>query len=227
MVQAGTPPFLRQVNLDWSSSYTNRYGMYDLPAEVVARINGKAVIDGGGFIGDTLVLFREMFVQSVIHSFEPASASYERLVNLLPQDIASGHIKAYQKALGKAAGTLRLSKNQGAVDAMASTHTDYHKADMYEDVEVVSIDDFVRENNLEVGMIKLDVEGAEPDIIQGALETIKSQKPMLIIAFYHQPDEFYELKPYLESLNLGYKFTIRRSCLSLPLTDLVLIAYQE
>ena len=83
------------------------------------------------------------------------------------------------------------------------------------------------EHSLEVGLIKLDVEGAEPEIIQGALNTIKSQKPLLIIAWYHTPEEFYELKPYLESLNLGYKFKVRRSSLALPLTDTVLIAYQE
>ena len=30
-VAQGQPPFLKQVNLEWSSSYTNVYGMYDLP----------------------------------------------------------------------------------------------------------------------------------------------------------------------------------------------------
>lgn len=92
---------------------------------------------------------------------------------------------------------------------------------------MVSIDEIVAEHQLEVGLIKLDVEGAEPDIIQGALNTIKEQKPLLVIAFYHQPDEFYELKPFLESLNLGYKFMVRRSAISMPISDAVLIAYQD
>ena len=92
---------------------------------------------------------------------------------------------------------------------------------------MVTIDEVVAEHQLEVGLIKLDVEGVEPDIIQGALTTIKEQKPLLVIAFYHQPEEFYELKPFLESLNLGYKFRVRRSCISSPLGEFVLIAYQE
>lgn len=49
----------------------------------------------------------------------------------------------------------------------------------------------------------------------------------MVIAFYHQPDEFYELKPFLESLNLGYKFMVRRSAISMPISDAVLIAYQD
>ena len=64
-------------------------------------------------------------------------------------------------------------------------------------------------------------------MIQGALETIKSQKPVLVIAIYHQPEEFYELKPFLEQLNLGYKFRMRRSCFCNLLYELVLIAYPE
>lgn len=76
-VAKGQPPFLKQVNLEWSSSYVGLYGMYDLPAQVVQRVNGKAVIDGGGFIGDTLVLFRDLFPQSIKYSFEPAQHSYE------------------------------------------------------------------------------------------------------------------------------------------------------
>ena len=227
MVAAGNPPFLKQVNLDWSSSYTNLYGMYDLPQAVLQRVNGKAVIDGGGFIGDTLTLFCNLFPQSVSYSFEPMAGAYEYLTNLLKEQIAQGKIKPFKLALGKEPGTLRLSRAHQGIDAAASTHIDYHNQELYEEAQVVTIDDFIAEHSLEVGLIKLDVEGAEPEIIQGALNTIKSQKPLLIIAWYHTPEEFYELKPYLESLNLGYKFKVRRSSLALPLTDTVLIAYQE
>ena len=227
-VAKGQPPFLKQVNLEWASSYVGLYGMYDLPTPVLQRVNGKAVIDGGGFIGDTLMLFRDLFPQSIKYSFEPAQHSYDYLCDLLKADIEKGTLKAFHQALGSKSGHLKLSlPSSGAISAASSTYYDYHQADSYEEVEVVSIDEFVAAHNLEVGLIKLDVEGAEPDIIQGALNTIKEQKPLLVIAFYHQPEEFYELKPYLESLNLGYKFQVRRSSISLPISDVVLIAYQD
>lgn len=227
-VAQGQPPFLKQVNLEWSSSYVGRYGMYDLPPAVLQRVNGKAVIDGGGFIGDTLMLFRDLFPQSIKYSFEPAQGSYDYMCNLLKDDIAQGTLKAFHQALGSKAGHLRLSMPMaGGINAASSTRYDYHQEGLYEDVEMVCIDDVVAQHGLEVGLIKLDVEGAEPDIIQGALKTIKEQKPLLVIAFYHQPDEFYELKPFLESLNLGYKFMVRRSAISTPISDAVLIAYQD
>ena len=227
-VASGHPSFLKQVNLEWSSSYTNVYGMYDLPSEVLQLVNGKAVIDGGGFVGDTLCLFRDLFPQSVKYSFEPSQHNYDYLCNLLKDDIAQGSLKAFHQALGSKPGTLRLSiPVQGEFNSAASSYYDYNQDGRYEESEVVRIDDVVSEHQLEVGMIKLDVEGAEPDIIQGALKTIKEQKPLLVIAFYHQPEEFYELKPFLESLNLGYKFRIRRSCICSPIGEFVLIAYQE
>lgn len=228
MVAANNPPFLQQVNLEWSSSFTNFYGMYDLPIELLKRVNGKAIVEGGGFIGDTIALFRALFPESVVHSFEPVKANYNTLTNLFEEALKSGKVIAHQQGLGSKAGKMRMSKVQGESDAMASLKIDYNVKELYEEVEITTVDDYVKANKLEVGLIKMDVEGFEPEIIAGALETIKEQKPLLVIGNYHTPEEYYELKPYLESLNLGYKFAIRRSNFSAsPLCDTVLIAYQE
>ena len=223
MVAAGQPPFLQQVNLEWSSSYTNFYGLYDTPAELLQRINGKAVIDGGAFIGDTMVLFRNLFPASPLYAFEPSTDSYKQLCELLKDDIASGRLTAKQLALGDKPGSITLQKTHTDADSRASTIMEFNKPELNEQVEMITLDDFVKEHQVQVGLLKLDVEGAEPTILQGALNTIKEQKPLLIIAMYHTPEEFYELKPYLESLNLGYKFMIRRSCFSSPLCEMVLI----
>ncbi len=44
--------------------------------------------------------------------------------------------------------------------------------------------------------------------LSGAVETIKSQKPMLFISIYHSVEDFFEIKPWIENLDLGYKFEI-------------------
>jgi FkbM family methyltransferase len=81
--------------------------------------------------------------------------------------------------------------------------------DVVEEIELISIDDFVNENNLDVGVIKLDVEGLEYSAIKGALNTIKNQKPVLLIAVYHTVRDLLEIKPMLEELDLGYTFMLR------------------
>ena len=85
--------------------------------------------------------------------------------------------------------------------------------------------DNLYKNSNKVGLIKLDTEGFETLIIEGSIEIIKRDKPILVIAIYHTPQDFFELKDKIKNLNMGYKFLIRRSEMVLPQADLVLIAY--
>ena len=62
-------------------------------------------------------------------------------------------------------------------------------------------------------MITIDVEGAEQNLLKGAMDTIKLQKPLLFISIYHNVADFFEIKPWMikpwiQSLDLGYEFEI-------------------
>ncbi len=72
--------------------------------------------------------------------------------------------------------------------------------------KTISIDDFVARNGLEkVDFIKMDIEGAEPDSLRGAVQTIRKFKPKLAIAIYHSMDDFVNIPRWISDLNLGYK----------------------
>ena len=71
----------------------------------------------------------------------------------------------------------------------------------------------------------MDTEGFENAIVDGAKNLIKAHKPVLAIAMYHTPQDFFELKDKILALKPSYKFLIRRSEIILPTADLVLIAY--
>ena len=73
---------------------------------------------------------------------------------MLADDIKAGNILAHKKGPGEKPGTIRLSRTRSTADATASMAIDYHKGDdFYEDVEVITLDDYVREHNLDVGLI--------------------------------------------------------------------------
>ena len=60
--------------------------------------------------------------------------------------------------------------------------------------------------------------------LKGAIETIKEQKPVLIISIYHNYSDFFEIKPMIENLNLGYKFRIIRNKSPQLITETKLLA---
>lgn len=91
------------------------------------------------------------------------------------------------------------------------------------DVTVRALDSYVAEHNLQVGMIKVDIEGFEQRFLAGALETIKSQKPILLISIYHNQDDFYHIKPMIESLELGYKFDFFQGVNRWVVNDVMLV----
>jgi len=57
--------------------------------------------------------------------------------------------------------------------------------------------------------ICMDVEGAEPEVLKGARETLRRSRPDLGICVYHAPHHLWEIPLYLQGLDLGYRFHLR------------------
>ena len=92
------------------------------------------------------------------------------------------------------------------------------------EVPVVALDEYIAEHPMEIGLIKVDIEGAEPLFLAGAKKTICEQKPILLLSIYHNAHDFFELKPLIESWDLGYKFKIHKPVLGSISGETLLIA---
>jgi len=76
-----------------------------------------------------------------------------------------------------------------------------------EQFDTISLDDYVSSNSItKVDFIKMDVEGAETDAINGAKQILKKYKPKLAISTYHKPDDFWSLPLLIKNINTDYKF---------------------
>ena len=78
-------------------------------------------------------------------------------------------------------------------------------------VKTLTIDDLVDLKDIpRVNFIKMDIEGAELQALQGAINTLKKYRPKLAISIYHRaPTDYFEIPEFLLSLDLGYQFYIR------------------
>lgn len=168
----------------------------------LGKVKNKAVIDAGAFIGDSAILFSE-YTDKNVYAFEPFKQNYELLGKTIALNPQCKNIIAVPYALGDETTTL-MGKFIGAAATLAT-------GEGRDEIHVVTLDDFVAEHHLEVGLIKVDVEGFEQRLLKGAEKTIKMQKPALFLSIYHSPDDFFHIKPLIESWNLGYIFKIIKS----------------
>ena len=167
------------------------------------RIRQQNIIDAGGFIGDSALVLSS-YTEKKIYSFEAIPANLQKMQKTIELNSLSNVIPV-NKALYSKKTELEFN-----ICDSASSSVKLEAIPEGEKVKVqaITLDEFVKEHNLDVGLIKVDLEGAEQEFLQGALNTIKEQKPTLLFSIYHKPEDFFEIKPILESLNLGYKFRI-------------------
>lgn len=74
-------------------------------------------------------------------------------------------------------------------------------------VQAIDIDSMVEEDK--VTFIKMDIEGAELEALEGAQNTIKKYSPRLAICIYHKFWDVISIADYILSLNPDYRFVIR------------------
>jgi FkbM family methyltransferase len=211
------------------------YGKYLLPINIISttvfyyrhfvdrlkhieRLRDKNIIDVGAGIGDSLLILSE-YTDKDVHCFEPSTQSFESLSKTIELNSIK-NVVCNKFALGSKEDTIALT-----MEGDFSTCCDKNSSDVNtEEVQVRTLDNYVKENNLHVGLIKVDVEGFEQEFLKGAKETICSQKPTLLLSIYHNAKDFFEIKPLIESWNLGYKFKIVKPYDKSIIIDTTLIA---
>ena len=168
-------------------------------------LKDKDIIDAGAFTGDTSLPLSKLTTGNV-YAFEPFEESFELLnKNINDNDIKN--IVPVKKSLGNINGKRKLYLAGNNYQGITSD-ADFRKYDVELEVEETTVDSFVKENDLNVGFIITDVEGAELDLLEGAKNTIMTQKPILTISIYHRLKDFVEIIPWVANLDLGYEFKI-------------------
>ena len=191
------------VNQFDSSVFYSKYAIDELTT--LDSVRNKDIIDAGGYVGDTALLFSS-YTDKSIHVFEASPSN----MDIIRETIRLNHldnIVPVSKALGEKSGTATFSLGERNSCNSLVERPGYNYPDHIE-VPVVTLDDYVRENNIEVGLIKVDIEGGEQLLLRGAVETIRTQHPILLISIYHSANDFFEIKPMIEKMCGKYTFRI-------------------
>ena len=174
---------------------------------IVSVEEGDTVLDVGGCWGDTALYFAEKSGKNgQVYSFEfiPGNIKLFKINTSFNPNLIN-RIKLIEQPVSDISGDTIYYKDHGPGSRVEFKPFEEQTGTS----STISIDDFVKTNNIEkVDFIKMDIEGAEPIALKGAIETIKKFKPKLAIAIYHSFDDFVNIPNWILSIDLGYEIFI-------------------
>jgi FkbM family methyltransferase len=156
-------------------------GTYEEEWIVISQklVNNKIFIDIGANIGIYSISLSK--IATKIYSFEPEINNYKAFKKNVERNKIK-NILVYKKAVG--------SKNKRGLKLyISSQDTGWHSlayktSDNIQTVSGITLDTFVDKSKIsEVGLIKIDVEGLEKEVLIGSQKVIKKFNPCIIIEF--------------------------------------------
>lgn len=147
-------------------------------------------IDIGCHKGEILDVMLELAPEGKHTAFEPIPVFYNALIEkykskavILPYALSDKNGTADFQYVKNAPAYSGLRKREYTVDPDIEVIS----------VEVKKLDDLIA--GQKVNLIKIDVEGAELNVLQGAINTLKAEKPYVIFEFGMGASNYYDSTP--------------------------------
>lgn len=154
-------------------------------AAIIARIEVDIVLDVGANIGQFAAELRVDGYRGAIMSFEPLTEAHRRLSNAAHSDALW---TVYPRAaLGRSRGEAVINVAGNSASSSLRPMNDAHREaaphSAYigeEPVSVVTLDDAVRDRSFARAFVKIDTQGFEREVLEGAEETLSRTVGLLI-----------------------------------------------
>jgi FkbM family methyltransferase len=152
--------------------------------------SGQTFVDAGAHFGYFSLLANKLGCR--VWSFEPTSATFE----LLSENTAAHSVHITQAGLANENEKVVFYTFKGSFSEYNSLSAEqylekdwFEKADCVEEhIQVIKLDDFCRNHQIVPDCIKIDVEGAEDNVVLSAEKLLRSTQPMVIME-YHPGNE--------------------------------------
>lgn len=155
-----------------------------------------SIIDIGSNIGSVTLPLANTFEKSKIYSVEPTVYAFKKLkenIDLNPD--LKKRIKIYNYFISQKNKKIKFVHSSWKLDYLDKKHR-VHKGTLKKTFnKTISLDNLFKKNKTPVGLIKIDVDGYELDVLKSAKKLLKREKPII----------YFELAPYLYK-EIGYSF---------------------
>lgn len=144
-------------------------------------INGQNLIDVGANNGDYSLLLASIFENANIYSFEPMKEVFEQAKKAI---VEHQNIRLFNYGLYSSVGSISLYNSLDDHNDQISTSYKDGLVDFYGvkevkefKIDINTLDNFCNENEIDtIDFMKIDVEGAEIEVLKGADELLTNHK---------------------------------------------------
>jgi FkbM family methyltransferase len=195
----------QEINLRGIFEREDLEALFEFLKPLLPKFKDTVALDVGANIGNHSLFFARYFKQ--VHAFEPNPRTFSLL-----QYNASlvSNITAHNLGLGAEFGTLTLHMNpgnMGEASLVAGGRPAARAKGSAAEVRIETLDSMIGQLD-DVALVKIDVEGFEPQVIQGATAFIAKQRPIIVFeqnaeAFVNGRSETVELLA-----SMGYSICI-------------------
>ena len=159
----------------------------DLILRQASAIGGRAgsvIVDVGANIGYYTVLLAQKAKK--VYAFEPDKINFEILKKNIEANKLT-NVVAIMAAVGSKKGSLELYKSEENFGdhklfktPLVPQRRDASPFDEGETVNIIKLDDLIKEK---VDLIKIDTQGWEPEVVEGARKIIEKDRPIIFMEY--------------------------------------------
>lgn len=166
------------------------------------KLEGLSFIDGGAYTGDTVrELLENEIGPSKIYCFEADKDNYMKLQNYIKKSNGNQNNFCICENYALWDECMVIGMKRSGYNACV----DMEKSNTI--VRTMTIDKYFK--NINVGFVKMDIEGAEQKALTGGMQVLKRDRPVLAISIYHSLDDIVKIPQMLMQQLTKYHFIVR------------------
>jgi FkbM family methyltransferase len=165
-----------------------------------------AILDVGANVGQSAIRFRAIFPKARIICFEPVASTFAEL----QKNTRRLGVEAHKLALGSETKSQTMFLTHFSTSSSLLKPPEDELRDT-EQVEVVTLDQFVKEHSLDyIGLLKIDAEGFDLEVINGAAEMLSSGRVRFVMVEvgFHPGDDRHPLFDEVRNTLMKYGFHV-------------------